>query len=132
MEFVFCSQLYLIYMLLNDLGYLLEEFNWLFKEKTHIKIMYGCFIVLIFLPYPWPTHTCLHNFCTGCQVDNIVYGFQHKISSKMVYSNLGTKGVQQNLFWGFHLTDWFTSKFKSFPLTSMQNKAFLRVLLKRP
>ena len=30
----------------------LEEFNWLFKVKTHIKSMYGWFIELIFYPTP--------------------------------------------------------------------------------
>ena len=50
--FVFHSQLNLIFMLLHDTGYLLEKFNQLFKVKTHIKIMYGCFIVLIFYPTP--------------------------------------------------------------------------------
>ena len=73
MDFVFYSQLYLLFMLLNDLGYILEELNRLIKEKTNIKNMYGCFIVFIFLPYPCPTNTCLHDFCTGCQVDNIAY-----------------------------------------------------------
>ena len=73
MAFVFYSQLYLIFMLLNDPGYLLEEFNFLFKEKAHTKIMYVRFIVLIFLSYPCPTNTCLHSFCAGCRVDNIAY-----------------------------------------------------------
>ena len=72
-KFVFYSQLYVIFMLLNDPGYFLEEFNKLFKRKKHIKIMYGCFIVLLFLPYPCPTNTCLQNFSTGCLVDNIAY-----------------------------------------------------------
>ena len=58
MVFVFYSQLYVISMLLNAPGYLLEEFNYLFKEKAHIKIMLGCFIVLLFLSYPYPTNTC--------------------------------------------------------------------------
>ena len=50
--FIFYSQLNLIFMILNDTGYLLEEFNKLLKEKTHIKSVYGCFIVLIFYPTP--------------------------------------------------------------------------------
>ena len=52
MAFVFYSQLNVIFMLLNDTGYLLEEFNQLFKEKTHIKILYRCITVLIFYPTP--------------------------------------------------------------------------------
>ena len=38
MELVLYSKLYLIFMLLNDPGYLLEEFNWHFKEKTRSAV----------------------------------------------------------------------------------------------
>ena len=54
--------------------------------------MYGCFIMSIFPSYPCPTNTCLHTFCTGCQVDDIAYWIQHEITYKMVYEGLDWGG----------------------------------------
>ena len=39
-------------MFLNDQEYILKEFDWLFKEKMHIKIMYSFFILLNILTLP--------------------------------------------------------------------------------
>ena len=47
--------------------------------------MYCCFIVLIF--YPTPAKQIL---AYTISADNIAYWFQHKITYKTVYRNLGT------------------------------------------
>ena len=65
MAFVFYFQLYLRFMLLNDQENLLGEFNLLFKEKTHLKIVYPFFYYIHFDPTP------ALQIIVICQVDNI-------------------------------------------------------------
>ena len=90
MAFVFFSQLYLLFMPLNDLGYLLEEFNLLFKEKAHLKIIYNFFIVLIFLPYPCPTNTCLHISAQVVRLTTLPVDFSIKLPTKWYIANSNT------------------------------------------
>ena len=101
MEYVFYARLFSTFMLLNDHEYLLEEFNDIYKKKSHIKIiMYGCFIVLIF----YPTHPLqILVYTISAQVARLTtlpIDFSIKLPSKWYIATCVPWGMQQIFFEG--------------------------------
>ena len=63
--------------------------------EDNFRSTYGIYVLYIFA-HPFPAFACLHESCTGLQLDNIVHRVHHASSFKMMYRNLGTSGGEAN------------------------------------